>query len=164
MTTTLLVHGNAAQVQQPTEFASVQYTGPGLQVVLKAGQTGWVHIPLPSPDVDGVLRLVSVWYNVQTDDAHIDELDIYDGSTRVYHENKSVTGEQSFGVTLSSAHDVEYGISLSLRITYPGDSSISNIPQTVVVNSASAEYDYKIVATQGANPPATGKAPIKTKP
>jgi hypothetical protein len=163
MTTTLWTHGNAAQVQQPTELTDVAYTGKGLKATIKAGKNAWIHIPIPSPDTNLVPRLTNIYLDFFITDGRLDELSVYDGATRIHHETDTYLTDY-VDIELGSPHDVKEGIGLSVHFVYGGDPSIDNLPQTIELWSAAGVYNYKIVATKSANPSPIDNEPIKSKP
>jgi hypothetical protein len=163
MSTTLWVHGNAAQVQYPTELTDIAYTGHGLTATIAAHKSGWIHIPIPSPEIESVPRLTEVIGNFSISDGHMDELSIYDGGNRIHHES-GLDGDSYLHIQLTSPHDVSEGIGLSLHFEYGGDPSIDNLAQTITITSAAGVYDFKIVATKSANPPAAAKQQIGLNP
>jgi hypothetical protein len=160
--TTLGVHGNAAQIQHPTTLSDVVYSGLGLTATLKAGTSGWIHLPFPSPDIELVPRLTSLVLNFSLSLGYIDELSIYDGDQRIHHENNVNSGGYLI-LHLSTPLDVTQGLSLSFFVDYKGDKEFSDIPAHLVVSSLTAAYDYKIVATKGSTQPNIGAAQTQPK-
>jgi hypothetical protein len=150
VSTTLWVHGNAAQVQHPTELTDIVYMGHGLSATIKAHTSGWIHIPIPSPAIELVPRLVEVIGNFSISDGHMDELSIYDGGNRIHHES-GLDGNSFLRIHLAAPHDVSEGIGLSLHFEYGGDPSIDNLPQTIAITSAAGVYDFKVVLTADSN-------------
>jgi hypothetical protein len=163
MSTTLWVHGNAAQVQHPTELTDIAYMGHGLTATIADHKSGWIHIPIPSPAIESVPRLTQVIGNFFITDGHMDELSIYDGGNRIHHES-GLDGDSYLHINLASPHDVSEGIGLSLHFEYSGDPSIDNLPQTITITSAAGVYDFKIDATKSPFPTAAENQQIGLNP
>jgi hypothetical protein len=158
MTNTLWVHGNAAQVQLPTQLSNVAYTGPGLQFSITSDQAAWVHIPLPTLDTldDAGLQLVAVHINQDETSVIVNEIAVYDGATQVHHET-NVSYDGAFSVAISP-HSVSSGVGVSLHFYFPRNLAASE-PQTatVVLHAGGADYAPKaVLVTKPGGPGAPG--------
>jgi hypothetical protein len=155
------VHGNAAQVQLPTDLVKFAVTGPGFTVSAAASKFGWIHIPLPTPTVIDDVRAVLTAFHLDAvfdnPNASIDQLVVYDGNTQVYSStNPYGDGALVLTVTLPTPHSVSSGIGLSIHFgflwgvkgtTPPADDFVS-----ITIRAAGADYTYQAPFEKANNP------------
>ncbi|HEY5231611.1 MAG TPA: DUF6623 family protein [Galbitalea sp.] len=166
------VHGNAAQVQLPTDLVNIAVTGPGLTASAAASKFGWIHIPLPTPTVIDDVRAVITAFHLDAvfsnPNASIDQLVLYDGQTQVYSSTNSYgDGSLVLTVNLPTPHSVSSGIGLSIHFgflwgvkgtTPPADDFVS-----ITIRAAGADYTYQAPLEKAAIPGLAGESAAATK-
>jgi hypothetical protein len=118
------VQGTAAAIEAPTNVTMNKF-GWGAVFDVPKGNGAWVHLALPTPVIaHGVrtkLQKILVQY---TGTAKIDQVDVWDGSTKIATQVVNWTGNHTaYGnwgtVTIPNFPLVFYGVSVSLHIKNP---------------------------------------------
>ena len=144
MTNTLWVHGNAAQVQLPTVFASYQYTTGGLYVAANVDEFDWLHIPLLAPMFtnDSQPRLLAVRARLHIQEGGIDQVSVSDGEAIVFQKSVDVIGG-NVDFVMPSPHVVETGVALSIHIGHHAHGfEDGRTPMPFTLAAVGADYDF----------------------
>lgn len=158
------VHGNAAQLQLPSDLKSPAVTNGGFTVKVSPAKSGWIHMPLPTPtvvdDIRAELTAIHLNFSIDNPNAYIQQVVVYDGGASVATlPDAPYGGESALTLGLPAAHSVKSGIGLSIEYEFLWDTKEFGKPPTnefatLTIHSAGA--DYKYVDLSGLTPKSTG--------
>src|SRR2546423_92927 len=119
-------HGNALTVESPEKMNSIGHYGWGADMSVKAGQSTWFHIALPTPVIVGDVRsqLQKVFLLFDGQGGRISQVHVYDGSSKVQEFNDlNLNGEHRLTLdgantfNLATSHTVVWGIGITFLFT-----------------------------------------------
>jgi hypothetical protein len=153
------VHGNALTVESPEKIVpGGRHFGWGADLVIRSGEAGWFHIPLPVPAVvaDATVYFDAAILLFMTEaNAALKQVHLYDGASILQEfDGGSVYGDfrphivpaNTFRLTRSRA--VQRGIGLSFFV----QGTLGPSPNRLVVAAAGAEYSVTMPRYTAAQP------------
>lgn len=119
------VHGNALTVENPERLTSIGHFGWGTDLAFAPGQSGFLHVPLPTPVIVGDSRtsIQRLFLLFKSENCEIRAVHVYDGSGKVQELNDlhlsgehrtALDGQNTFD--LSAPHTVAWGMGITFLV------------------------------------------------
>jgi hypothetical protein len=143
------VHGNALTVESPEKLERVGHFAWGADMQIKAGQSSWFHIPIPTPVIvdDERTTLQRVFLLFKSEVGSIRHVHVTDGSFKIQEfENLSLDGEHRLSLdgqnmfVLKQPHTVRWGIGISFFYTAAIGFDSLLPPSRLIIASAGGDF------------------------
>lgn len=123
-------HGTAAVIESADldKAASFGHAATEARLVVKKGQSVWVHVPFTNPAQDGVfIDLIRLIWRADAKNIYVSQVDVYDVKTRIWSKTgnfKGYTGTDAARTTdwmMGKNWKLYGGLSVSLLISNRGN-------------------------------------------
>ena len=144
------IHGHSMQVEYPDRLARHERLGWGTVVEGNPGTSNWFHFAIPTPVVLNDVRLqadsIMVCFNVESVDAIIENVHVYDGPNRIAtFENINLQPEEPFvRLTLPDTPTMGLALGLSLGVAF----GVEPVNHTMMFSAIGCDFVFRPVSEE----------------
>jgi hypothetical protein len=137
--TWMAVHGNAVQLQDPSNYQGVMNYGWGLFAVVKPSTDAWVHVPVPSfGDIEIAARRIKIHFSVGADTT-VTAIHVWNGPYKVKEFAGAWTGENNIKLNMGALFAFPEGLSISV-LAETGSAAVGPSLHSMYIYSAGANF------------------------